>query len=100
MTGVTLTDATRVMSQVNIHALGLVQNGMTVTNFIAYNDGTNGIAYGVIRSNGDIEIVDVLNRAGTASMSDNSLVATIVCPVVPNQMNDSYCDKFYWKRTA
>lgn len=66
---------------------------------LAYADGANsGIVYRVAWDTGDITQVDTFDLATVPSDVTFYLDFTIVAD--KSRMIDSYCDKFYWKRTS
>ena len=96
---VDLTDATLEFATVNLSALGLA--GSFQVYFTGYSDGSNGIAQMALTADGRLESLDVITKtSGGTFPAGNAINLVINLPVIRNNMMDSACDKFYWKRTA
>ena len=69
--------------------------------FTGYSDSTHAIVLMDISTAGRIRTLDVVVRgAGTSIDSGSSIDFAVTCPCVYTAMEDSFCDKFYWKRTS
>ncbi len=65
---------------------------------IGYSDGGNCIMMLNINTNGDVECYDIV---GADTMPANNTFFFYLSTTVDSEfMIDSFCDKFYWKRTA
>lgn len=70
----------------------------------AFNDGGNGAIMLKLGSNGVFESLDVMVRGSStasipvANQGNTAAMFTHVMPI--DYMLDSFCDKFYWQRTA
>lgn len=89
------------LGTLNVSALGISTISQTVYNAVAFSDsGQSTICYKV-SGNGQIDIFDVLNADGTHTMpAASSFYIYLVQPINHDAMQDDFCDKFYWKRTA
>jgi hypothetical protein len=95
--GASITDTQVTLGTFNLEALGLTRFP-TDRNFpIGYSDGGNAIIMGYLYSDGKLDIVDIV---GADSVSGTSVYFDITETIISNYMNNSACDKFYWKRTA
>lgn len=69
--------------------------------FVGYTDGGNAVIMIDIDTAGRVRTLDVVVRGtGTSVASGNSFDWSVTCPCLYTAMQDSFCDKFYWKRTA
>lgn len=69
--------------------------------FVGYTDGGNAVIMMDIDTAGRVRTLDVVVRGtGTSVASGNSFDWSVTCPCLYTAMQDSFCDKFYWKRTA
>ena len=101
-TNIALTDDNSFpLGTLNLASLGASQ----LTYSIFYNttisdDGNCSLTYR-IDQDGLITVPEVLNVNGTHNMASGSnfFIHTVI-PVDYGKMLDSFCDKFYWKRTA
>lgn len=66
---------------------------------MAFEDGTgNGAFWSINNSTGKMEIVEDLRQKGFKSGDKLNFQASLNIPM--EYMIDSFCDKFYWKRTS
>ena len=69
--------------------------------FVGYTDGGNAVIMIDIDTAGRVRTLDVVVRGtGTSVASGNTFDWSVTCPCLYTAMLDSFCDKFYWKRTA
>ena len=69
--------------------------------FVGYTDGGNAVIMIDIDTAGRVRTLDVVVRGtGTSVASGNTFDWSVTCPCLYTAMQDSFCDKFYWKRTA
>lgn len=89
------------LGTLNVAALGISNFSQTVYSGVAVSDnGQCTICYKV-SGNGQIDLYDVLNADGTHTMpTASSFFIYLTQPINYDMMQDAYCDKFYWKRTA
>lgn len=98
---VVLADSDLELGTINFADLGINSTVYTFTQIPMLSDGGNG--YAMINLQGT---TGVLSTSDALSPSGHSIAAESSCwleiPVVCNYttMIDSFCDKFYWKRTA
>lgn len=79
--------------------IGISQMPMGITGLMSYSDGANGgIVCNLVYDSGELAQVDVIETTPTATGQTFNFEA--VFGVVPDIMNDSACDKFYYKRTS
>lgn len=73
----------------------------TTIPFIGYSDGAHAAVLMDIDTAGRVRTMDVVVRGtGTSIASGSSITFSVTCPCLYTAMQDSFCDKFYWKRTA
>ena len=69
--------------------------------FIGYSDGAHAAVLMDIDTAGRVRTMDVVVRGTATSIaSGSSITWSVTCPCVYTAMQDSFCDKFYWQRTA
>lgn len=69
--------------------------------FTGYCDSAHAMVLMDIDTAGRVRTLDVVVRGtGTSVASGNSFDWSVTCPCLYTAMQDSFCDKFYWKRTA
>lgn len=69
--------------------------------FVGYTDGGNAVIMIDIDTAGRVRTLDVVVRGtGTSVASGNTFDWSVTCPCLYTAMQDSFCDKFYWQRTA
>ena len=79
--------------------IGVTNIATGIVEHLAYADGANsGIVYNVAYDTGEVKQVDTFDLATVPSDKTFYLDFTIVAD--KSRMIDSYCDKFYWKRTS
>lgn len=94
-----ITDTGMELGTLNFGKIGISGLGYGVTGGMAYSDGANGgIIYNVNYSTGAITQVDVFDL--TPIPTGNKFSIDFTVPIMKDLMLDSFCDKFYWKRTA
>ena len=99
-------------SRVNISNTNLEAMTQTLTNngasalasalpFTGYCDNAHAMVLMDIDTAGRVRTLDVVIRGtGTSINSGNTFEWSVTCPCVYTAMQDSFCDKFFWKRTA
>lgn len=94
-------DSTIEWGNVNLTQLGITQFSHTGYDY-GWSDGGQGIAMVGIRTNGQVNSYDVLTKTSGGSIPAGSEELKVVhTQAIPYYyMLDSFCDKFYWKRTA
>lgn len=103
---VELNDTTVVLGTVDLTQHGLQTYNdnyflYSVLGGVAISDGGQATIYYDFNTTGAIETNDVLTVGGTHILPvDSNFYINAVVTVEANQMIDSFCDKFYWKRTA
>lgn len=95
------------ISNTNLEVLTqtLTNNGVsalpTSIPFIGYSDGAHAAVLMDIDTAGRVRTMDVVVRGTATSIaSGSSITWSVTCPCVYTAMQDSFCDKFYWQRTA
>ena len=87
-----------VLGYFNWSNIGVTSIPISVLEHLAYSDGANGgIVYSVYWDTGEVRQVDTFDLDTVPSDKNFHLDFTVV--VDKSRMIDSYCDKFYWKRT-
>ena len=77
--------------------IGITNLAMSINDAMTYRDGANGGIVWSLWSSGKVEQIDILDNTTIASGNKFFLEFTFV--VDSSRMIDSFCDKFYWKRT-
>jgi hypothetical protein len=93
-----LADSTVTLGTINPAKVGAVQHFSMAHRFVGYADGANGAAMLQVSYLGEIQSVDVIDLTSMPSGGVLTLETTI--GLQPSLMADSWCDKFYYKRTA
>lgn len=104
---VTLNDTTVEVFTITPSSVGVSQLGDVTRYFSAFSDGGQAVFSYQVTNAGKISITDVLQRATSTSV-DNAVDAGtsvghfnfLIKLNNINYMVDSFCDKFFWKRTA
>lgn len=69
--------------------------------FIGYSDGAHAAVLMDIDTAGRVRTMDVVVRGTATSIASGaSITWSVTCPCVYTAMEDGFCDKFYWQRTA
>ena len=96
-----LSDSTTVLGKLNLPLCGISELSYAVLSDVAISDGGNCTINFKMAQDGEISVMEVLNLDDTHSMASNqTFYLNIVQPIMYTKMLDSFCDKFYWKRTA
>ena len=101
---VALTDSNFDLLTFNIQKLGIASGKEIGTAFFTplCGDGANGIAFAVFYGGGILRTYDVMVRgsSGASLPVAGNLRASATWAVKYDDMDDSACNKFYWKRTS
>lgn len=101
-----IADTTVTLGTVDLQAHGLVANNESyflygVFGGVAMSDGGNTIVTYDLKNTGVLESNDCQNIDGTHTLyAGSSFYIDAVVITSQSRMNDDFCDKFYWKRTA
>lgn len=92
------------MANLNLSRYGVYGLSYSPTNNIAFavsNNASSAICYWISGS-GELSLRDVITGGtNTHALSSGSYIyINVAIPVPYGDMIDSFCDKFYWKRTA
>lgn len=93
-----MTDTGMSLGTFNWGVFGLSNMPMGINDGVAYSDGANGGISWTVAYTGGVTQTDVFDVTSIASGGSFHIDFTFVA--VPSLMLDSYCDKFYWKRTS
>lgn len=89
---------------VNIATLKFPTLGLSLESsyfFVGWSDGGNALAMLQMTSAGIIQCVDVVGKSSSATIaSGQTIYFEFAINARYTNMNDSECDKFYWKKTA
>lgn len=97
---VALTDSTFHIGTFNMANIGVKSSFDNSAMITGYSDGGNSVLYIDLWSTGELKTVDVnYSLTSVAAGKTWSFTATMVVSPL-DQMLDSACNKFYWKRTA
>lgn len=97
-----ISESTITLGTFKLASLG-VANGTMNTNkyFLGQSDGGNGIAFMAITTSGIFETLDrVTATSGGTIPAGNNINFAFDIQLRPTEMMDSFCDKFFFKRTA
>ena len=99
---VELNDSTVVLGNFNFPDLGINELSYGLYYIIGSTDDGNGIFLSYINNtNGQTEIRDTISKGSSGNISSNSsCYLTFEIVTTFNNMIDSFCDKFYWKKVA
>lgn len=97
---VELNDNTIEIGQLNLASIGLTGKYGEYASYI--NDGAGGLALLYVSNTGVIQTQEVINKNGTGTMAATTSTgqARLTLMFAQTSMIDSFCDEFYWKRTA
>ena len=99
-TKVDLWDTTTTLASLNLPALGLNSLTYTGAGGVYASDAGNGIIMANISDTGVIAFTDCITKSGSALAEGSSPRISVDRTTIATNMIDSFCDKFYWKRTA
>lgn len=100
-TTIALTDTEIQIGKLTVSELGINSLSNSILYDAAISDGGNCTICYRFDSEGNLAVFDVINAAGAHSApAGTSFFIHIVQPIPHYLMQDAYCDKFYWKRTA
>lgn len=104
MTSATLTDTTTTLLTIDPASCGATRFGYTTRYYTAFSDvGNTVVTYG-LTVDGVLSARDVIVRgSSSASVTFSETINNfqiIVTQYATDYMLDSFCDKFYFKRTA
>ncbi len=85
----------------NMAALGTTGTFGVTVRHDGFSDGGNGFLQIALSNTGELVSYDVVTKAANGTIAaGNTLYFTALLPIRMSSMLDSFCDKFYWKRTA
>lgn len=90
----------------NIFTIDFTKLGFTRLTFMPYflgsGDASNGVAFlGINHTSGTITMYDFNSRTdGAVLPAGTTILTTFECTTSMGYMDDAYCDKFFWERTA
>lgn len=94
-----VTDTGLSLGTLNFSSFGITKIATGLVGGTVFSDGANcGISWNLDAATGELSISDVFETAKTTS--GNGFNIDMTFPVQYTHMVDSFCDKFYWKRTA
>lgn len=95
----TITDTGTTLGTLNFNKIGITNLDMGYFGQTTFSDGANGgIVWNLAYATGVITQADVISTSGLNSESNFYIDLNILTR--HEKMLDSFCDKFYWKRTA
>lgn len=98
---VALTDSAVDLGNFNYDELGITTMPFSLYYELGTTDDGNGIfLFCVDYESGNIESREVLSKNDNSIAVDSSCYLLFESVVTASRMIDSFCDKFYWKRTA
>lgn len=94
----TMTDTTKPLGTLNFNKIGITGLDTGYIGQATFSDGANGgIMWNLIYDTGELSQVDVISTGGLKS--DSTFYIDLNILTRSAKMIDSFCDKFYWKRT-
>lgn len=90
-----MNDTTLKVGQINLSSIGLTALG--TSRITAWTDAGNACVLVTLESDGVLNVNDVIGQSTVASGNAVYFSFSKVC--VMSNMLDSYCDRFYWRRT-
>ena len=99
-------DTSVILGTIDLEAHGLVVNNESyflygIFGGVAMSDGGNATITYDFNNTGVLEVNDCLNVDGTHILpAGSSFYINAVVTTSQSRMNDAFCNKFYWKRTA
>lgn len=82
-------------------AMGFTSIGYGLFELVGGSDGGNAHATARIQASGEMTTIDVIGKTSSDTIAVGSTIYWIFSlPIRYTTMLDSFCDKFYWKRTA
>jgi len=102
VTAVALADSTIELGTINFSALGFTTSSLSFLYYLGASDAANGISMASINNtSGLMSAVDVITKtSGGTIASGSTLYYDFTFPIASGNMIDSFCDEFYFKRTA
>lgn len=97
-----ISESTITLGTFKLASLGVVNGAMNTNKyFLGQSDGGNGIAFMAITTSGIFETLDrVTTTSGGTIPAGNNINFAFDIQLRPTEMMDSFCDKFFFKRTA
>ena len=97
-----LSDTEVELGTLKLNSIGISRLPYSIFYGVAQSDGGQCVInYSVAYETGTVSVYDVINIDGTHSMDSGQYFFINVQEDIPyDLMLDSFCDKFYWKRTA
>jgi len=101
-TKVALSDTSYSLGTFNFPSFGVNTTSDAVTHyFTGFGESANGMCMGYVGSSGDLQITDVVTRTSSGTIAAGTEMKFCIHLMIPySYMLDSFCDKFYWRRTA
>lgn len=96
-------DNTYTMFTIPMANFGVQSDWLGTVRFTHFSDGGQVVLAMLMNASGEVQVLDLLQRNNTsASLSAGQGISyqTIHRTVPASRMLDSWCDRFYWKRTA
>lgn len=91
-------DATRQICRIPLTSLGVTY--MTFSTDVDYHDVMRALGFFHITNSGNYAYVEIVDWIREASAGNGTWHAEFDVPIPHQWMLDSFCDKFYWERTA
>lgn len=95
----TMSDTGKPLGTLNFNKIGITSLDMSYLGQVTFSDGANGgIVWNLVHNTGELNQIDVISPSGLKD--DNAFYIDLNILTRHTKMIDSFCDKFYWKRTA
>ena len=95
-----LWDTTTTLVTLNLPALGLNSLVYTGAGGVYASDGGNGIIMANLSDQGVLAFVDCVTKNGSTLVEGATPRVSVDRTTIAQDMLDSFCDKFYWKRVS
>lgn len=97
---VALSDTTVNLGNFNLENIGVTSLPFGLNNLLGSSDGGNAIFISTLDySNGELDVIDIIGKNDSIA-TNSSCRLVFETEATFSRMIDSFCDKFYWKRTV
>lgn len=97
----TLNDTTKLLLTIDWEKLGLTRLTSGYIQYVGASDGGNAIFIcSIDYADGDVSVLEVIGKTTNEIIEGKELLIDFTFNCYMQYMIDSFCDKFYWKRTA
>lgn len=99
-TSVSLSDTAVNFGTIDWDALGATSLYYSLSQVVCGTDTGNAVVNITFDYGGNVQAVDIVSKSGSSSVASGaSIRMNTVVNIIPSNMLDRHCNKFYWKRT-